>query len=229
MDFYEVLGVAHTATLEQIKKAYRQLALKHHPDVDGNPEKFKEITVAFEALSDINRRNRYDNYDLKKKPVAPPKKKSEPPSAPPVVECSYFGGANTGRNILVHIKTTKKELTEGSKKSVVIRKRRDCESCVGDGKQEIRCSSCSGRGRLLSQMKRHSPWELAPVCHVCQGTGIKNRICNNCNGQGVLNWINKEVFFVIKPNSEIGEQITVLGEGESAPRKSPGFLRIVLI
>lgn len=239
MNFYEVLGVAHTASLDEIKRAYRKLANKYHPDhnKDGT-NKFKEVALAFEVLSDAKRKS---DYDLSKKgqyyrKTNPTKKQEERPKeqSPPKrsdldeIACTFFDSLTSGRNILVHLKVNSFELKEGGKKSVFIKKRDVCEKCVGDGNHQLGCRRCNSRGRLVS-LVHGSHWELAPICPHCKGLGYISKPCDICFGNGVQRWVIKEVFFVIPPNSTIGQQIMIVGEGELAPKKAPGNLRVVLI
>lgn len=245
MDYYTTLGVARTATPEQIQKAYRKLAMKYHPD--RNPgdneavEKFKEVAHAYEVLIDDVMRATYDRqgYVGRRPPSPPPpppkkEKKAEPPPKthvhvnPDEIKCSYFGGATTGRNVLTHLYLTKDQMRMGGKHEVHVKKREMCGNCNGDGNSNRVCQICRGSGRL-THLVYGGFREMAPECQMCKGEGIIYVPCRQCKGDGVALWGIRSVTVSIPSNCQSGQQITVAGEGELAPLKSPGYLRVVVL
>jgi molecular chaperone DnaJ len=243
MDYYTKLGVARTATPEEIQKAYRRLAFKHHPD--RNPgdaqavETFKQVAEAYEVLQDDVKRATYDRqgYVGRRPPPSPPPSKPKPKPAPPPpptkhphddIQCSYFGGNTTGRNIMTHLYLTKEQMQAGGQFCVWIKKREACMNCHGDGNGNRICQICRGNGRLTHLVVGGNR-EMAPECHMCKGEGIIFVPCRHCKGQGVSQWTVKSVFPTVPPNCQAGQQITVIGEGEVAPLKSPGYLRVVVL
>lgn len=246
MDYYTRLGVARTAAPEEIQKAYRRLAFKHHPD--RNPgdaeavETFKQVAEAYEVLQDDVKRATYDRqgYVGRRPPPSPP---PPPPKKPPKpepkkyqhvhvdpkeVQCSYFGGNTTGRNIMTHLYLTKEQMQLGGKFEVHVKKREACVNCHGDGNSNRVCQICRGDGRL-THLVIGGNREMAPECHMCKGEGIIYVPCRQCGGQGVNLWALRSVFIPVPSNCKTGQQITVVGEGEVAPLKSPGYLRVVVL
>lgn len=245
MNYYEDLGVSRTATIKEISKAYRALALKYHPDMNKNVsvEKFKIITNAYEVLSDTQKRFEYDAKGyVGRRPVHPPEPPKPKPKTkedfakeqkekrtkeklldqlweeePKEIDCSFFGGPKSGRSILIHVKLTPSEMRSGGKQSVLIKKREICVNCGGDGENMFICPKCLNHRTLLY------------TCDFCDYTGSKFMKCNYCEGEGLKLWRIQEVHFNVTPFSQIGHQINILGVGEYAPNKKPGDLRIILI
>jgi molecular chaperone DnaJ len=253
MDYYQILAVERTATEEQIKKAYRKLAMKYHPD--RNPgdenavEQFKKVQEAYETLSDASKKTQYDRFgSTGHRPYAPPPPKREPEKpktkedferdraeqkrkeraaagVPGVftqadldrIQCTFFGGGNQGRSIMTQLKLTPAEMKKGGSKTVQIKRRTMCPTCVGDGTAMKMCPRCKGDRPDVG-------W-----CPICDGQGATPDKCPTCNGEGVKPWTIVDVRVVWSPNVQPGHQVNILGEGEMAPRKLPGNLRVVLV
>lgn len=249
MDLYEILGIPRTSSDEEIKKAYRAKAREHHPDMHvGDAEKakhaeiFKRIVEAFEILNDPQKRSRYDvqGYHGRTKPTSKPegkrpktkedfekeeqeRKRKEDPfketmlHEPMNINCSFYGGEGSGRSILVHVKLTPQELKHGCVKSTNIKKRTFCMLCGGDGSGIFPCKRCGNH-----KLNKH-------VCGECDGRGLFEGKCPRCNGSGMYSWIVEEVTFKVSPNTQPGHSITLLGQGETAARKPPGNVRVVVV
>lgn len=219
MDHYQTLGVQRSATAEEIKKAYHTLSTQHHPDMNGDPVMFKKISEAYETLSDVSKKARYDALSPRSGSSQKPSPKPSPPvnDEPVAGNCTYFGGGSTGRNILAQVKLTPAEMKRGGAKTITIRKRESCQSCAGDGEGMFLCPACRG-------VKPHVSW-----CQTCDRSGAIYDKCKRCNGEGVNNWKAKEIKVPFSPGIQVGHSVTILGEGEEAPRKGPGYLRVVFI
>ena len=247
MEYYSVLGVAKTATPEEIRKAYHKSALQHHPDRNpGDVEaekKFKEASTAYEVLSDPIKRSQYDLQGYTGRPPPPPRPTAKPKPKPKTKEefveeakmkengkkhiatqeelssinCSFFGSSGTGMNILAHLSLTEDEKRIGGAYAVKIKKRDLCNNCVGDGTAMAPCPKC--KGRVADCV----------YCLHCDGAGAVEGKCPSCKGEGVHQWVVKFVNFNVPAHVQSGHIVNVLGEGESAPRKRPGNLRIVVV
>lgn len=251
MNYYEILGVARNATQEEIKKSYRALALKFHPDKNPGDkeaeEKFKQAASAYEILSDLVKKAEFDlkGFVGRHKPSPTPKsqskpapKKENPKPKPPVeglffdnsnvisnpspaqlekVVSSFFGNGSTGRHVMTHLFCSKSELYEGCKKDAIFKRVNVCNVCVGDGDKITYCPSCKGSSH-------QKPW-----CESCQNERIATIKCKNCKGTGSQGWNIIKMPVTIPPKSLVGSAVLVQGEGEGAPRKPPGNLRVVLL
>jgi molecular chaperone DnaJ len=253
-DYYKILGVEKSASKDEIKKAYRTLAKQYHPDRNpgdkGAEETFKKVQEAYDTLSDIQKRAIYNGRTptppQPKKPKPPPPKtediftdftkeewswatgeniNKEPPQAElDAIQCSFFGGDTTGKNILVHLFLTRDEMQLGGHASVKIKKRELCRKCVGDGVEKRVCPSCNGSGR-----QSRLGFGPALACKRCEAVGAIDYPCQKCLGDGVKHWSIKEVKVMYPKDSQSGQQITIMGEGEHKPMKMPGYLRVVLL
>jgi molecular chaperone DnaJ len=256
MDYYDTLGVARNATGEEIKSAYRKLAMLYHPDRNPGDKiaetKFKDANNAYEILSDVSKRSEYDikGFVGRRPPSPPPKSKPQPkpqpknqpppkseygrdephnwlwegnvifhptPSQLEKISCTYFGNDSTGKNILTHMFCTREELRLGTKKNVLFVRKETCKACVGDGEMTMGCPKC--RGNTLN-----FAW-----CESCQNERIANVKCAKCKGTGTCGSIIVRIPVLVKANSIPGGTITLFGEGEGAPMKAPGNVRIILI
>lgn len=250
MDYYEVLGVERNATEEQVSKAYRRLAMKYHPD--RNPgdadavEQFKKVQEAYEVISDTDKRAMYDRQGYvgrRPPPGSQPHNNAPKPKTKEdfereraeeearknrakreatqkelqQVECTYFGGGGTGRNVLVQMKLTADEMRRGGSKYVLVKKKDVCNKCVGDGTGMKICPRCKGARPDVG-------W-----CPTCNGEGAIPMKCIACNGEGVAQWKISEVKVHWSAGVQPGHQINILGEGEAAPRKPPGNVRVVVV
>ena len=233
MGHYETLGVPHDANSDAISKAYRKLALKHHPDRNLNDqkasaEKFKKVSLAFEVLSDKRKRADYDlgAYPTgKPHPGWTPKKPKPPPPPPPEedakvnindIKCEFIEIKGRGRDVVMKIKLTAMEMRGGCRKVVHIKRRRLCDRCVGDGKVMVACPACGAHKHSVGHCRR------------CDGYGAIEETCGTCNGQGVARYEVHTVSVKISP-CNVGHVVTVLGEGEHGKAmEAPGNLRLII-
>ena len=241
-NYYETLGLDKKATKDDIKKAFRNLAQKHHPDKGGDESRFKEITEAYSVLSDEKKRREYDSYGQTFNGGATGQggfggfDPSQFSGFGGGVEFDFndlfggfsdiFGGnrQNTrmkrGRDISVDIEASFKESILGGKRTVLITKIDTCDICAGSGAKKDTpmetCKTCNGQGKLHETRDSVlGAFTSVRTCSVCEGTGkIPREKCENCKGHGVL---KKEVELNIEIPRGIdgGEMIRMTGKGEA--------------
>jgi len=181
-NYYETLGVEETATQEDIKKKYRNLAKENHPDAGGNEETFKKISTAYDVLGDEQKRQQYDQQ--RKSPFGSSHNFND-------VFNSMFGGRQkTGSrhvhtsNITVNIGTINSY--KGGKHTLSYRRQAACDPCNGTGGDKKVCNFCGGTGSTVRQFGNGSFFQLMQVsCETCQGKGyFMVNPCFLCNGNG---------------------------------------------
>jgi molecular chaperone DnaJ len=251
-DFYEVLGVSRTATVEEIKSAYRKAALKWHPD--RNPEnkqeaevKFRECTEAYSVLSDSQKREIYDQYGhagLSGVGAGGVDFNSTVFRDFHDILGDFFGfdelfsgGAGRrgrrqqrGADLRYDMALTFEEAAAGVTTKIKIPRQEYCESCNGTGAKKgtgvVTCQTCGGRGQLAYQQ---GFFTISRTCPACQGAGqIVRERCPDCRGQGRVER-EKTIELRIPPGVDSGTRLRVAGEGEPAPNNgTPGDLYVVL-
>lgn len=253
-DYYEVLGVTKSATEAEIKKAYRQLALKYHPDKNPDnkeaEEKFKEAAEAYEVLSDADKRRRYDQmgHDGLKGGYGGFHEYSNMEdifSQFGDIFGSAFGGAfsgfgggqrqrrvNKGSNLRVKVKLTLEEINTGVEKKLKVNKYVSCQHCNGSGARDggsfSSCSTCHGTGQVTQVTNTFlGRMQTSSTCPACGGEGqiIQNK-CVHCAGNGIIK--GEEVISVNIPAGVTeGVQLSMNGKGNAAARGGiPGDLII---
>jgi len=243
-DYYEVLGLSRGCTREDIKREYRKLARKYHPDVNnGNPEaeeKFKEISVAYAVLSNEEKRREYDRFGFNRN----------------LFENFDFGSVfsefgfgdifdtifgtgfsssfssrqgtrqrERGSDISVEVKINFKESAYGVKKEIEYKANDICESCGGKGSTSesgiVTCSECGGNGRVRT--KRQSflgSIVTTSACSRCGGSGkIIKEPCDKCRGAG-YRLKKKKIKVDIPSGIHDGDSLRLSGKGNSAGRDS---------
>jgi molecular chaperone DnaJ len=248
-DYYEVLGVSKAAAAEEIKSAYRQSALKWHPDRNPtNKEeaevKFRECTEAYSVLSDPQKKQIYDTYGY-----------AGLSSAGGTgfdgtvfqdfhdifgdffgFEDVFSGGrrgrtrAQRGADLRYDMTLTFEEAATGVATKIKLPRQEYCESCNGTGAKKgsgvAACQTCGGRGQLAYQQ---GFFTITRTCPACQGAGqiIRER-CPDCRGQGRIER-EKTIELRIPPGVDTGTRLRVAGEGEHGPNGGPtGDLYVVL-
>lgn len=242
-DYYEVLGVDRNATTEEIKKAYRKLARKYHPDVNKDPdaeEKFKEVKEAYETLSDPDKRAQYDRFGH-----ADPNQGFGGGAGADFGGFSdifdmFFGGGRRnpnaprqGDDLQYSMTITFEEAAFGTEKEIYIPKEETCSTCGGSGAKPgthpETCSHCGGSGQIsVEQTTLFGRIVNRRVCHYCQGTGkiIKEK-CRTCRGTGKVKK-QKKIHVKVPAGIDDGQQIRLAGQGEPGINGGPpGDLYVV--
>jgi molecular chaperone DnaJ len=225
-DYYAILGVTAEAGAEDLKKAYRKLALQYHPD--RNPEnaeaeaKFKELSEAYAVLSDPDKRARYDRYG-----TADEQAFSGDFGNMQDIFGEFFGdffggrqgGGNRrarGRDLLYRLEIEFEEAAFGTAREIEITREEDCELCSGTGlkpgTKPVTCTTCHGAGQIrMSQ----GFFQIARTCTHCGGTGrlIKDP-CEDCRGRGRVGR-NKRLKVSIPAGVEDGTRLRLRDEGEA--------------
>lgn len=247
-NYYDILGVNKDASKDEIKKAFRVLAHKHHPDKSGGDEaKFKEASEAYAVLSDDTKRAQYDQYGSAMPGGAGGGNPFEGfdfsgfgggGGTPFNVDFGdifgdFFGGGGhrikRGQDITVDLELSFAESIFGVERNLRIRKGTACETCNGTGAKsssgEVTCTTCSGQGQVR-ESKRSILGSFSTVrqCHDCHGRGkVPKEKCTTCNGAGIT---RREVEINIRIPAGInhGEAVRLSGFGEAIPDGEPGDL-----
>ncbi len=249
-DYYKVLGVSRDASQDDMKKAFRQLALKHHPDRNqgekASEEKFKEINEAYTCLSDPEKRAHYDRYGTTEGlgAGAGPGFGGFGAGAPfgDIFEDIFddffgtFGGfkrakPTKGSDLRYNMSLSLEESAFGTEKTIKIPRWQSCEVCSGSGaepgKPPVTCSQCQGAGQIRFQQGFFS---VSKTCGKCNGTGrLITNPCKNCNGNGKMR-VHKELSVKIPAGVDNGSRLKLSGEGDFGSYGGPaGDLYIVIM
>ncbi|MGD0729333.1 MAG: molecular chaperone DnaJ [Candidatus Micrarchaeaceae archaeon] len=251
-DYYEVLGIGKKASTDEIKNAYRGLALRYHPDKNkekGSEEKFKEINEAYAVLSDPEKRKQYDSFG--------PEGFSQHYTTEDIFrnvdfesvfrnmgfDMGNFGGddffesmfgfnprGNVGNDILARVQISLQEAAHGSTQSLSIRHIKVCDRCKGNGAEPgtkiVKCDMCNGTGQMRNTQR--TPFgviQTIGTCTKCRGSGRSfEKACKKCNGSGAMHAEDK-VEVTIPKGIATGTRLRLQGMGDYG-NGEPGDLYI---
>lgn len=244
-DYYKILGVDKNVSADDLKKVYRKLSLKYHPDRQSGKsdaekkaaeEKFKDIAEAYDVLSDPKKKSEYDN------PQSSFDFSGFGGGSPFDIFNEFFGGGGSsfnftrkeaiqrGSNIRLNVSVTLEEIFSGVTKKLRYKRQEPCSTCGGSGKtaqtREETCSYCGGTGMIF---QTHGNVQHMSTCPYCGGKG-KHLInpCPNCNGKG-LEVKDHEVEVEIPSGIPQGAQLVMQGNGSASPNGNKGGYGDLLI
>jgi molecular chaperone DnaJ len=249
-DYYQILGVNRGASAEEIKKAYRKMALQHHPDRNHDKpeaeEKFKEASEAYSVLGNAEKRKIYDQYGAEGLRMGGGSESgffSDSAFADfgdILGDLFGFGqsfsggrqrrGPRKGRDLGLEITLTLEEAFLGVEKEIAVDRELNCHECDGSGsepgKQANVCSKCGGTGNV-----RHMQgfFSVSTTCSSCRGSGkVIDHPCKKCRGLGRVNE-NKKIKVTFPAGIDEGNRLRVAGEGEGGSQGgSPGDLYLMV-
>jgi molecular chaperone DnaJ len=245
-DYYEVLGISSNAGSEEIKSAYRKLALKYHPDRNpGDNEaenKFKEAAEAYEVLRDSEKRQIYDQFGhegLEGRGFTGFTGFDDIFSSFGDIFEGFFGfgnrrgrrfSARQGKSLRYDLELTLEDAFYGKEEEIVFYKLENCPTCNGSGlkpgtEPQI-CGNCQGRGQVV---RSQGFFQISTTCPVCHGQGqIISDPCKECGGGGKVR-VEKKISVKIPPGVDTGSQLRLRGEGEPGENGGhPGDLFVVI-
>lgn len=254
-DYYEVLGVPRDASEDELKKAYRKLAMEYHPDRNKAPEaeaQFKELTEAYEVLRDADKRAAYDRYG--KAGVGSNAGFQGGFSHIDLSEAlnifmrdfGGFGGgfdpsggrgaseSRRGQDVRVSLKLTMAEVAMGAKRTIKLRTLVRCDTCHGEGTAKgttpTRCGTCNGSGEVRRAARSvFGQFVSVAPCPTCAGEGqVITNACEVCRGEGRLKGersVNVEVPAGVSSNN----YLTLRGQGAAGPRNGPHGDLVVML
>ena len=177
MSHYETLGISNDASADEIKRAYRKLVMKHHPDKGGNADTFKTIGQAYEVLNDPERKARYDQFGTDE-----PQHQQQGPDISQVFSQMFGGGGFPGmgqqqRTMERHhtIDLTLEQVYTGVDKTIKVPIVKPCAMCA------MTCHRCQGRGMMVQEMMGMIGQMFARPCESCHGCGVMRKGCTGCN------------------------------------------------
>jgi len=241
-DLYEILGVAKEASQDDIKKAYRKLAMKHHPDRNPDDksaeEKFKEVQAAYDILSDEEKRAAYDRYGHAAFEQGGGGPGGFGAGAGGASFSDIFGdvfgdifgggggrgrgGPQRGADLRYTLEISLEDAVKGTKVQIKVPKLETCGTCEGSGAKKgsspVTCTTCKGQGQVRIQQ---GFFTLQQTCPACRGAGktIKDP-CPDCRGQGRVQK-SKTLSVSIPAGVDSGDRIRLAGEGEAGPMGGP--------
>ena len=253
-DYYQILGVTKSASEDEIKKAFRTLAHKYHPDKKGGDEaKFKEVSEAYAVLSDKKKRAQYDQFGAYTaggqaggfggfdfSDFAKNFQGFDGANGQGVefdlgdMFGDFFGSnrrARRGRDISMDIEILFRDAVFGTERRVLIAKNAICDICNGTGAKKgtsmSTCASCNGKGQIREARNTFfGTFATTRTCPTCKGRGeVPKEECTNCHGEGALRK-QEEVHIVIPAGVEDGEMIRMPGRGEALPGSPAGDLYV---
>ena len=231
-DYYDVLGVSRSASKEELKKAYRKLAMKYHPDRNPDDaqaaEKFKELSEAYEILSDDNKKQAYDNFGHDGVNSSFSSSQGAADAFSDIfgdIFSDIFGGSSGGRassrgaDLSYNLEVSLEDAVFGKSLNIEIPSQ---ERCNGPWN---RCSYCGGAGVIRQQQGFFS---MQQTCPQCRGEGeTHNKNCSKCDGSGFIR-NNKKLSVKIPAGVDDGDRIRLSGEGELGRGGSRGDLYILI-
>lgn len=231
MDYYKVLGVSKTASADEIKKAYRKLALQYHPD--RNPDsaeaeaKFKEINEAHEVLSDPQKKQSYDRFGLRDRTVS----QAPHPDVADFMRGFGFGRQQNvqrrGADIRAGVEVTLSEAVLGAKKTLDFSFMDSCLECQGAGATEFDvCKICNGAGL---QQKQNGNMSTMFTCRSCGGVGkFSLNTCNSCNGECMVS-TDKSLTVTIPTGVKHGQKMALGQQGQRGRNGGPPGNLVLII
>lgn len=238
-DYYKTLGVERNASLEEIKKAYRKMAMKYHPDRNpGNnaaEQKFKEAAEAYEVLGDEEKRRLYNQFGhdgLKGAGVRGFSSFEDIFSAfgdifGGGIFDAFFGGnrragIRRGQNLRCEVALGLEEVAKGVEKTIKLNRGTPCTKCQGTGAEpgssKIACTYCKGRGEI---QQSQGFFVVRRTCPQCRGAGrVVEKPCRECNGQGKVAGAT-DITIRIPAGIEDGTRLRVAGEGDLGDNGAP--------